>query len=248
MKHCSAITKSGRRCKNSIHCSVHSQRGKGIKSVFKGIKERVHAVFKGPRKGPTRRFQNFLDTTGSQRIKSIQVSRKPILSGVHKVLDMISMGNFSKKARELKYDKVYHSYMLVEMEDGSRWKLEKNHVAEVFPAKPSDYENELHQIPLERDLSVKDTIAKASHRDERFWQYNSRQDNCQMFVKEMIEDNGLQPTDPAAVDMLKPQDAGTLIDSLGPVAHLPKIITDAAAHMDHVYYGAGHRKRRLKRK
>ena len=79
-----------------------------------------------------------------------------------KALDVMSVGKFSGKAKELGYDQVYHNYMLVTMSDGKTYKIEKNEQVMHFPAKKSDYAGELFDVPLNgKQLTLSQMIGNA---------------------------------------------------------------------------------------
>ena len=243
---CNVICVStGRPCKNSANCHVHHKQGKGIKEIAQkllnylptGIPQRLYYMSQGPRKGPTKRFTQFLDTTGSQEVVSIEACRKPVEKGVKLAMDALSSGRFSAKAKELGYDDVLHAYLIVTLKDGSSHVIHKNHVVETRPATAADLSTEHYPIPLPagRKLTLKEMINTAATTDRgapaspdsqrRFYQYDSAQDNCQSFVRSVIEDNGLTPTDPKAIELLNPQDGQALVATLERYSHLPKLIT-----------------------
>ncbi len=245
---CEAITTRGVRCKlKAESCRYHNTTGAGLFSALKNVgsnfvNRRVGLALQGPRTGPTARFSKFLSTeAGSQPIKSIKIARKPIMPGVQKILNFLSFGKFSKTAAKLKYDSVYHNYLLIETTDGKKYKVEKNHIIEASNATENDYKNEHYDIPVHRNLNLKDMVQKASHRDKAFWQYDGKKDNCQKFTEEMLDDNGLlsPALDSKVREIAKPQDAKALIDSLGVFSPVPKLVTDTAASFDRAVYGDG---------
>ena len=130
----------------------------------------------------------------------------------------------------------------MELENGTSYKIEKNHVIEAVPVTNSDYEHESYSIPLKKDISMKqliDTAATNSGNSKRFYQYDGRSDNCQKFVETVIHTNNLQPEELKARELIHPQRADILVDSLGALSYLPKVITDTVAHADHIFYGEG---------
>jgi hypothetical protein len=249
--YCNKQTKNKTQCKKSINCKVH---GSGIYSTVKRfasklVPHRLKLLVNGPRKGPTKRFTKFLDDTQNERITSIQVVRKPILTGVKLALDIMSGGHFSQKQKDLKYDQVYHNYMIVGM-GGKYYKIEKNHVIEFSEATKSDFNHEIYTVPLgDANLTLKDMIAQASKRDSQsFFQYSGNKNNCQKFVQDLVEDNDLHVTDEKAIELIEPQRADLLIGSLGNLSGIPRIITDTAAIGDRLYHGDGLKMRTTKLK
>jgi hypothetical protein len=253
---CKATNARGLPCKKSTkneYCTVHQgHQGDGIfrdakdytkrlvkkavSPIKKFVGRRITAIKEGPATKPTSRLEKFLDTHQG-RITKLEVGRKPILSPVKKAMDILSLGNFSKRQGELKYDDVYHQYMLVTLEDGKTYKLEKNHVCEFFPAKASDYKGEHWDIPIgDSSMTMKSMIDNASRGNEsNFWKYRSGSDNCQAFTRDMVVKNGLLPAESMPI-----QDAAALTDSLPPYVNgVPNLVTDIAATADRLIHGDG---------
>jgi hypothetical protein len=252
---CSGLTKQNKQCRNKAlskgFCRLHH--GTGIFSDgYNFIKRRVKAIYEGPSDKPSSRLTKYLDSTTSPVVK-LEVCRKPIVKPVHRLLDAVSLGGFSRRQKKLKYDDVYHSYLLVTTADGKKVKLEKNHVVEEFDAKPSDEENQRFDIPLQgKQLTVRDMIATASRGNESaFYKYAGGSNNCQKFVADVVERNGLLPVDQQSMlsQGLALQDSHHLISALPGGTHLSNAVTNVAAVADRLLHGDGiHRKIIKKRK
>ncbi len=194
-----------------------------------------------PREKAPKRFTDFLDNEGSKQVIDIKVGRKPVNSGIQKALNLASFGGFNHVKRKLKYDDVYHNYLIVTMSDGQKYKVEKNHVVSKEKADKDD-EKDSYQVglPVDRNITLKELINNASSGNEkRFYQYDPSSDNCQKFVEDVVTKNNLTVPDLKTAEVIEPQKAQSLIDSLGALDKVPKLITDVAGAVDHAYYGAG---------
>jgi hypothetical protein len=222
--------------------------GAGLGDALRTGYDRVRNALKGPREGIPPKLKSFLDKDGGQKIESVTIARRPLAGGITTLLDVLSRGGFSKVKRRLGYDQVYHNYLVVKTKDGGLYKLEKNHVVEEAPATANDLKNEHYTIPVHKDLSVKDLIDNASSRGKSFWQYRPDSDTCQRFAKDVLVDSGLTAgvTDPRAREIIEPQDAGALLDSLGRLKGLPQKVTDIAGSFDRILHGGRLGSRRLK--
>jgi len=256
---CSAKNAKGQPCKRRCagpYCPTHAQQGEGFagdlfkaagkaalnlaKKAVAPITRRIKAVREGPASKPTSRFEKFLEQTSGQKVVKMELGRKPLLKPVRGAMDVLSAGKFSKKAKELNYDDVFHQYMIYTLEDGSKWKVEKNAVVEHKPATKEDYQNEVFDIPLKgKDLTLKQMIDTASTGNETgFWKYRAGSNNCQRHTRDMIEKNGLLPDD--IQPHLAVQDAKALADSLPAATHaIPNFVTDIAAVSDRLIHGDG---------
>ena len=207
-----------------------------VKDIKNEFHRRVDLFKQGPRKGPPRRFTDFLDETADKKIVSIKVGRKPVLKPIQKALNYLSLGGYEKMKKKLKYDDTFHNFLLVELSDGTRVKLEKNHVVEFFPARSDDYKAENYSVPVSKDLNLKEMIQNASDGDDKFWRYSAAHKNCQDFTTRMITKNELVPDKPVIVEN---QDASKIIDTLPGGALIPNLVTDTAASLDRAVYGDG---------
>jgi Holliday junction resolvase RusA-like endonuclease len=200
---------------------------RAIASVVRPITNRIAAPIKGPQAFMPSKLEKFLKSQEGKTITKLELGRVPIDSRVKKALDVMSLGKFSGKAKELDYEKVYHQFMLVTMSDGKTYKIEKNETVQHFPAKKSDYSGDIFDIPLNKQLTLAEMIDAAEDgNEERFWKYRADSDNCQSFTHDMIVKNGLLPDDSPLVDK---QDAKKLVDSLPAVTHgVPNFVTDLA--------------------
>ena len=204
---------------------------KAVRAIAKFVRpvtNRISAPVKGPATFMPSKLESFLKSQEGKTITKLELGRVPIDSRVKKALDVMSLGKFSGKVKELGYTSAYHQFMLVTMSDGKTYKIEKNETVQHFPAKKSDYSGEIFDIPLgNRQLTLSQMIDTAEDgNEERFWKYRADSDNCQSFTRDLVVKNGLLPEDSPIVDK---QDAKALTDSLPALTHpVPNLVTDIA--------------------
>ena len=198
-----------------------------------------------PRNTASPAVRKFMEDNKGVNIRSIRVGRKPIVGGIEKMLNVLSFGNFGKVKKRLKYDDVLHSYILVELENGKVVKIEKNATVEIKDVSRDDYKNELHDIPVNKSIDIQTMLGNSSRGDKDFYLYSARNNNCQIFVKEIVERNGLTPTDKDGQEAIDPQNSEALINSLGKLKGLPQHVTDLAGGLDRAIYGNGLHKKMI---
>lgn len=214
------------------------QRGGGLLDYIKEGINRIRNVFKGPKEGPNRALRLNLEKVGNDKITSIEVARKPLSSGLKRLGDYLSGGKLSKRLKDLGYDDVYHSYLIVGTEKGDKYKVQKDHVVNMVPATEDDYKYEHKSIPVTKDLNLNTMIKNTEDKigKNKLFVYSLENQNCQAFMKGMIDSNGLdKDLDYETRQVIKPQDAKYLVDSLDNYSGVPKIATDVASSFDRIF-------------
>lgn len=211
-----------------------AQRGKGI---LKKIKKRVKAVFSKPLQSSTSqssRLAKLLKDVGNVPIQAIGVGRTPVNKIVQGVLQLLSLGKYEEVKKKLKYDDVYHVFLIIQMRSGQRFKLEKNHVVECTKTTQGLPPGGLSfSSPLTLRLLLERAATGPS-----FWSYNPATNNCQNFVRDIVSSNHLIPQNQEALACLTPQQGDLLLKTLpGFTRWIPSAVTSAAAQGDRILEG-----------
>ena len=202
------------------------------------------------------RVRRILQQIGDNPILQIQLGRTPVEAVLILFLNLLSSWKFSDKQLELGYDEIYHNYLLITVENekklnvlqklvgvskhsigGSVYKLEKAHRVRLMkPIFPTEFVS-VYNIPLtpNKTFTLNRLITAAANVDEHFYTYDAANNNmCQTFVENIIDINGLtlNIVDNATLTALKPQDAKSLIATLGSRSDIVKFITDLGGTLD----------------
>jgi hypothetical protein len=180
------------------------------------------------------------------------VARKPIESIVERALNSLSGGAFGETKKRLGYDNVYHSYVIATLENGEQYTIHKNETVQSRPTTKHDRSGELSSVnlPVDHEFTIKSLVDTAATSDlgkpateqsvKDFWMYDPSDRNCQSWSSDIIRDNDLSGgLDEKGRILLEKQDAKSLVDSLGPLRKIPKLVTDVAATADRVIFGDG---------
>jgi len=230
---CDGKTKAGIQCKNKAAMCRHHKQGAGLKSLYHKYAPKILL----PNDGATKNLKKFLNNTNNETVTRIDVGMKPINSNVKKVLNAVSLGNFGKVQKKLGYDDVIHQYMIVTTRapngEFKRYKIEKNHVVESKPIQKDDY-NHLVNIPLNnKKLNLSQLIENGSKQNDDYYRYSSDANNCQRFIVNTLRGNDIVPNEKTK-DLIAPQNAKELIDSLGVLKGVPQAVTDVANVVENV--------------
>ena len=214
----------------------------GIKRLLRkklkkaGLGKRLKAFKKGPRKDAPPKIKKWIRRNNHHHIRSIVVCRKPIQSTVKKMLNVISIGNFSKGLKELPYEDVFHLYLYINV--GGKWKkIEKNEVVVVLDDEPDDAE-ECVRIEINKGLTLQQLFDNSEYYQEsKFWNYHPKRNNCQTFASSILIGNGLIESGDETHKFVK-QDAFAIYKSSPKfLGKLSKMITDLAGTVDRVKEG-----------
>ena len=114
------VKRRGHRMTGTAYKNMYLQDGEGIIDYIK-------ALFFGRTKLPPD-VRKILKQHGDTEIDYIQVARNPLNAGTKLMLNVASLGEFSRKAKKLPYDRLFHLYMIVTLKDGKNILIEKNEV------------------------------------------------------------------------------------------------------------------------
>jgi hypothetical protein len=209
----------------------NGQEGLGF---YSDVKDRIKLFLKGPKTTASNKVETILQRDTSPIVK-MWACKAPIVSGVKKVLNWLSMGRLQKKADSLGYSEIWHGYLVIQLEDGKKFKLEKNHTVEIYPATHNDLQNAA-EIPVTNGLTMKKLMDNAS--SKHFYSYSAKGNNCQNFVQDIVHKNNLAEST-AVKKIVEPQDSAALVGTLGPLSGLTDKVTGLAARGQRVINGDG---------
>lgn len=179
-------------------------------------------------------YNKYADAT----VNGFTIRRAPIMSAVDKVLNWISLGQYNKKKNELAYDQVFHLQLVFHTNRGPLL-VEKN---ERINIKDKDGTGESMPVAYDRADTVASVLEKARRKmgDHNFYQYNARSNNCQDFILNILDANGV--LNESARKFIK-QDAESLFKSLpGFMGKISQAATDLAGKISEITTGQSRRR------
>ncbi|MCW3101331.1 MAG: hypothetical protein JWL77_6949 [Chthonomonadaceae bacterium] len=216
----------------------HVQHGGGLWSFVRTFASRAHNAIVQKTSEMPKLITQFLQKHGNQRIVQLYLGRKPLQTGIMVLGNLISRGELDRVRSELTYDKVAHSYLLLKLQDGLEFILEKNERVMIKTVISGDDRKELYAIPLSKDVTLKQFIENAALVEgARLWKYDAVNTNCQRFCYDMVKDSHLMPSDPRTLNALTPQNAGKLIETLGGKDGIVKFVTNLGSYVDVIKNG-----------
>jgi len=184
---------------------------------IKGIRDAI----KGTRKGFNHNMREILGKIGDLQVIKLVVCRRPIQS---KVSTLVKIVNTLTGHKPPEYETLFHLMMLVTVSDGKTYILEKNQFLNMEVYSPEKFD-ETMPVPIRGGLTINQLLKNALNKfgDERIYHYRSYSNNCQRFVLDVFEANGISVTNELKAFIL--QDVSHL------VPHFAQKILNAATDL-----------------
>lgn len=128
------------------------------------------------------KIRKLLEEVGNEVITSMTIFRKPI-----------SVSSFAKFLGVLKntpYDQLFHLGLIL----NGKYLLDKQEVIHFEPSTlPQGKDVETMEIKVDKDITINELLEKTRKRmgDSNFTSYSSRRNNCQDFLLNILDANGL---------------------------------------------------------
>ena len=211
----------------------------------KVLGEGITDLFRSPKQDYTKSSQRTLKEYGDKRITGLRVIRAPIVSVLNKVLDVLTIGNWSKKLEKYNFDQLYHLGLQIEFDNRGHTSsiiAEKNATVNISTS-ISNYKKDTQtmEVPLKgKPITINELMNNAIEKvgKEQFFLYANPVRNCQYFVLDVLRSSNLLNE---TIKNFVLQDLTQLFGELH--RYLPKVmntVTDLGARFEHAF--AGNRK------
>lgn len=226
----------------------------GILNPVSFIKDRISGFTKGKRYDYSPSVRDYLAKNGNNRIIDIQLYRTPLQKWITKVLNGMSLTQFNNEMKKRGFDEMYHLFIKVRFQGGFA-RIEKNEVIEIQDWNPkyeTDQNAQTMHIQMDNNILNRDngdgtfgiTInsllndTRKAIGDELYFMYDPFENNCQNFIINILNFNGLLDINPKAKDFIYQDITG--LDKQLPFTHtIAKGITDLGAKVNILLKGRG---------
>lgn len=174
-----------------------------------------------------------LEEYGGALVNNIFLCRTPVQAFVSSALNLVSQGKFKEEAKKLGYDDMFHVYALLFLNNGKVLVIEKNQTINVALADESYYDPaKTYEIKVEKIMSINDIMSNTQkYMGDKFFEYDGKNNNCQVFLISMLRANGITST--GAEAFLK-QDTEQIFNNIdNTVRDIARTTTDIGAMYDH---------------
>jgi hypothetical protein len=136
--------------------------------------------------------RKILEAKGDKLIKRIVVGRTPVQQAITIALNVVSQGQFKSNQDRLNYDKLFHLFTEITLENGKNVRVEKNEVITMTMGFKQDADTERQEVPMTKSIIFRDLLENAKTKmGVKFFAYDSANNNCQDFIMALLQGSGL---------------------------------------------------------
>ncbi len=181
--------------------------------------------------------RDIISNYGSQTITSLQVARAPVPKAITTALNVASGGTFDAGMKSQPYDKLFHLFMYLTLQSGTKILFEKNAQinSSVNPSLPPNTETK--DVPINQALTMNQFLENGKQQmGKSFFPYDPHYNNCQDFILGVLTGNKL--ITPDVRDFIK-QDTGQLFANNKVLGTVAKGVTSLGGIGERLIHGFG---------
>jgi hypothetical protein len=154
----------------------------------------VSDVLPPPRVGPSPQVQQIIEREGGSMVKNITVYRAPLAGPIQKAVDILRRTTL--RPPDPVYDKLFHLYMIVGLDNGREYLVERNETFQARLASGSDKQGKgIESMPVNlqgRPINFSQLLVRpAEVQGPSFWRYDAFKNNCQDMILRTLSTFGL---------------------------------------------------------
>lgn len=130
---------------------------------------------------------------GNVPIKQLYIMRAPVQSMLNNIINFVSLGKWNELKQKYNFDKLFHLSLVARLENGKSIIMEKNEVLNITPEFKNEKDAETLDIPFNGQLTINQILdtARKNVGDQTFFLYDAFKNNCQYFIKYLLEGQNL---------------------------------------------------------
>jgi hypothetical protein len=181
--------------------------------------------------------KHIIQKYGDIGIRSIRIGRTPLPSAINSVLNIVTLGAFQKLVKQSPYDKLFHLFSIIELDNGTKILLEKNEainmkVVSSYNPPNTEYAESTY-IPSE--LTFKELLDNGQKiQGAKWFKYNGTSNNCQLFIIAVLKGSSILT--PELQDFIQ-QDVKTIFQTLPITKKIMNTVTGLGAVVDIIQKG-----------
>lgn len=142
------------------------------------------------------KIKNILKKYGDNRILAIRIGRRPINNMIENAFNIISLGKWNQLRNKYYYDKLFHLFLIITLDNGIVLSFEKNDIVNMTENDSRCSMKNVECIEIEypqNSLTVNDLVKKPLDRigSDSYFVYDPFEKNCQIFIRSVLQTFGL---------------------------------------------------------
>lgn len=207
--------------------------------VGKEVVNRVSTAIIGKTNAPPG-VRSLMAKHGNAKVIGLQVARSPVQKIISSILNAISGGQLEENRRKLNYDEIYHLFLIVHLDDGYSFKIERNETVQI--SSPNVSNAEILEVPVNSDITLNQLIENGANGKSNFWNYNPVTSNCQQFVTDLLSGSRLLSGEASSFIN---QNAVALLEGSPVTRKIAEVVGDLGSRLNTLIHGAARKKRKL---
>ena len=176
-------------------------------------------------------INDLISKFGANDIIKIQVCRVAVKPLWEKLINAMSFGVLRERMRERDYDKLFHLYVIIHLDNGDRYRIEKNQRMKII--KDPVISERTECLPIDVKINLAEFLVAPEQVDmKNLYRYNAFSENCQNYVRRLLNANGITQFDDFIMQNVKDLAPGV-------VQSIARGITDIAGVADYIRSGGG---------
>lgn len=222
--------------------------GLGGGGIYSAAKTALTSILHGGRREAPPAVRKILEQNPNAKVTKLQAAIVPVGKPLTGFINWVSGGKYEEKRKELGYNDINHAYIILTLDNGKTYRLEKNHVVEMYAYNSNNDKNQRIDLKLSSHPELSTFLSNAQKYQEskkseskrgNFWQYDPQNNNCQYFVDDIVNGNTeIQNKEDANKFFFQPG-SGDLFDTTGKWKPHLKYIVPLATIGDRLIHGAG---------
>ena len=140
----------------------------------------------------SQKVKRLLKKYGNQKIIGLRIGRRPINPLIEKAFNIISGGQWEKLRKQYYFDKLFHLFLIITLDDGTVISFEKNDTVTMTEndsrCSLADVECKELEYPV-GSLTLNDLVKKPLEKmgQYNYFVYDGFKANCQMFLRSVLQ-------------------------------------------------------------
>jgi len=189
--------------------------------------------------------QRKLDKWGDYEIETVKIVRKPIMSGIVKLANKLTKGEFQRDMLKNGYDDMFHLRIDIKLKGAPCLTIEKNETVEISRGKCENLNEdglEVMDVEVIAPITFREAYNKmttAYKTSKNLYDYDSVRNNCQIFVDRFLTQNKDVFNYGKEDKEFVKQDVQFILDNYKELKKGAKIITNLAQRLSLFKTGGG---------